>query len=42
MKERVVEPDVVVNIKWVKGLDKIEAAGEGFRIGANVILSNLL
>jgi xanthine dehydrogenase YagS FAD-binding subunit len=41
MKEHVVEPDVVVNIKWIQGLDKIESAGEGWKIGANAILSTL-
>ena len=42
MKERVVEPEVLVNIKSIRGLDQVEAAGEGWKIGANAILSTLL
>jgi xanthine dehydrogenase YagS FAD-binding subunit len=42
MKERVVEPDVLVNLKTIKGLDRVEAAGDGWKIGANAILSTLL
>jgi xanthine dehydrogenase YagS FAD-binding subunit len=42
MKERVVEPEVLVNIKSIRGLDQVEAVGEGWRIGANAILSTLL
>jgi xanthine dehydrogenase YagS FAD-binding subunit len=42
MKERVVEPDVLVNLKAIKGLDRVEAAGDGWKIGANAILSTLL
>jgi xanthine dehydrogenase YagS FAD-binding subunit len=41
MKERVVEPDVLVNIKSIQGLDKLEATGEGWKIGANATLSAL-
>jgi xanthine dehydrogenase YagS FAD-binding subunit len=42
MKDRVVEPSVVVNLKSIKGFDKIEAAGDGLRIGAGVTLASLL
>ncbi len=42
MKERIVQPDVVVNIKSIKGLDRITAAGDELRIGANVTLAGLL
>jgi len=42
MKERVVEPEVLVNVKGIAGLDKIEPAGGGLKIGANAILTNLL
>lgn len=42
MKEDVLEPEVVVNLKGIGGLDRIEAAGEGLRIGANVTLAALL
>ena len=42
MKERVVEPDVLVNLKNIQGLDLIEAAGAGWKIGANVTLTMLL
>jgi xanthine dehydrogenase YagS FAD-binding subunit len=42
MKERVVEPDVLVNLKSIQGLDRVEAAGDGWKIGANAILSELL
>jgi xanthine dehydrogenase YagS FAD-binding subunit len=42
MKERILEPDVVVNLKTIKGLDKVEAAAGGVRIGANVTLVTLL
>ena len=43
MKDRVVEPDTVVNIKSIKGLDRIgEAEGGGISLGANVRLVELL
>ena len=42
MKDRVVEPDVLVNLKSIRGFDKIEAAGAGFRIGAGVTLASLV
>lgn len=38
MKERVVNPDVVVNLKAIKGLDRID----GGKIGANVRLAELI
>lgn len=41
MKEKVLEPDTVVNIKAIEGLDTIQIA-DGLRIGANVTLSALL
>src|SRR2546423_1121722 len=34
MKERVVEPDVLVNLKSIKGFDRIETVSDGHRIGA--------
>jgi xanthine dehydrogenase YagS FAD-binding subunit len=42
MKEHVVEPDVLVNLKSIKGFDKIEAVSGGLRIGAGVTLAALL
>lgn len=42
LKERVLEPERVVNLKAIPGLAGIEAAGEGLRIGANVTLAALL
>ena len=42
MKDRVVEPSVLVNLKSIRGFDKIEAAGAGLRIGAGVTLASLL
>jgi xanthine dehydrogenase YagS FAD-binding subunit len=42
MKEDVIAPAVVVNIKSIKGLDRIEASPDGLRIGANVTLAALL
>lgn len=42
MKERVLEPAAVVNLKAIKGLDKVEGSGGGLRIGANVTLAALL
>jgi xanthine dehydrogenase YagS FAD-binding subunit len=42
MKGRVLEPDVLVNLKGIKGLDKVEAGADGIRIGANVTLTALL
>ncbi len=42
MKERVLEPEVLVNIKDIRGLGQIEAAGDGLKIGANATLSAIL
>jgi xanthine dehydrogenase YagS FAD-binding subunit len=42
IKERVVEPEVLVNLKSIRGLDQVEPAGEGWKIGANAILATLL
>lgn len=41
MKDRIIEPEAVVNIKGIKGLDAIEA-GDGLKLGANVTLTALL
>jgi xanthine dehydrogenase YagS FAD-binding subunit len=41
MKDRVLEPDVLVNLKSIAGLDKIEPAGQGHKIGANVTIAAL-
>lgn len=42
LKERVLEPERVVNLKAIPGLAKIEPAAEGYRIGANVTLAALV
>jgi xanthine dehydrogenase YagS FAD-binding subunit len=42
MKDRVVEPDVLVNLKAIKGFDKVEVVSDGLRIGAGVALAALL
>lgn len=42
MKDRVVEPNVLVNLKAIKGFDRIEAVSDGLRIGAGVTLAALL
>ena len=41
MKERIAEPDRVVNIKEIPGLDRIEAGTAGLRLGALVPLSEI-
>jgi xanthine dehydrogenase YagS FAD-binding subunit len=41
MKTYVLQPDTVVNIKLIPGTDKVEQAGDGLKIGANVRLSDL-
>jgi xanthine dehydrogenase YagS FAD-binding subunit len=41
MKNYVLQPDVLVNVKTIPGLDKIEKAGDGLKIGANVRLADL-
>jgi xanthine dehydrogenase YagS FAD-binding subunit len=42
MKDRVVEPDTLVNLKSIKGFDRIETVADGLRIGAGVTLASLL
>jgi xanthine dehydrogenase YagS FAD-binding subunit len=42
MKERVLEPEVLVNIKDIRGLGRIEAAADGLKIGANATLASIL
>lgn len=42
LKERVVEPEVIVNLKSISGFDKIEIVSDGLRIGAGVTLASLL
>jgi xanthine dehydrogenase YagS FAD-binding subunit len=42
MKERVLEPDTLVNIKDIRGLNRIEQADGGLRIGANATLAELI
>lgn len=42
MKDRVVEPEVLVNLKAIRGFDRIEAVSDGLRIGAGVTLASLL
>jgi xanthine dehydrogenase YagS FAD-binding subunit len=42
MKERVIEPESVVALKGIKGLDAIEAGAAGAKIGANATLVALI
>jgi xanthine dehydrogenase YagS FAD-binding subunit len=42
MKDRILEPDSVVDLRRIKGLDAIELGGDGARIGANATLTSLL
>src|SRR6185436_6684608 len=42
LKERVVETEVLVNLKAIKGFDRIEALSDGLRTGAGVTLEALL
>lgn len=42
LKDRVLEPDLLVNLKGIPGLDRIERDGDGLRIGAAVTLVALL
>src|SRR5262245_39692640 len=42
MKEYVLQPDTLVDIKGVSGTQKIEADGQGVKIGANVTLTEIL
>ena len=41
MKDYVLQPEVLVNIKRIPGTDKIEAAQAGLRIGANVRIADI-
>lgn len=41
MKERVAEPETVINLKSLPGLDQIEVRDDGVRIGALVTLAEL-
>lgn len=42
MKERVIEPDVVVNLKTIPGFDTIDGEGTAVRFGAGVTLTEML
>ncbi len=41
MKEYIAEPKILVNVKALPGLDKIEAGNQGWTIGANVTIAQL-
>ena len=41
MKERIIEPDRVVNLKSVPGLNHLEAGANGLRMGALVTLTEI-
>src|SRR5438874_1155679 len=41
MKERIIEPDRVVNLKSVPGLNHLEAGAKGLRLGALVTLAEI-
>jgi xanthine dehydrogenase YagS FAD-binding subunit len=41
VKERIVEPDVLVNLKTIKGLDQVKQTASGVTIGGLVTLDNL-
>ncbi len=41
LKERIIEPDRVVNLKSVPGLDRLQAGGRGLRLGALVTLTEI-
>jgi xanthine dehydrogenase YagS FAD-binding subunit len=41
VKERIVKPDVLINLRTLKGLDQITAAGGGLNIGGQVTLDAL-
>src|SRR3954454_8235135 len=41
MKERIIEPDRVVNLKSVPGLNGLRADGRGLRVGALVTLAEI-
>jgi xanthine dehydrogenase YagS FAD-binding subunit len=38
VKERLIMPDVLVNLKTIQGLDRVEARGQGLKIGGLVTL----
>lgn len=42
MKDHILEPDVVVDLKRIDGMDGIELAADGATLGANVTLSDIL
>jgi xanthine dehydrogenase YagS FAD-binding subunit len=42
MKERIVEPELVVNLKSIKGLDALGGAAGSFTIGANATITAIL
>jgi xanthine dehydrogenase YagS FAD-binding subunit len=42
MKDRIVEPDAVVDLRRIKGSDAIEVTADGAKIGANATLTSLL
>ena len=41
MKDRVIQPDMLVNLKPIKGLDQVTAAGGGLTIGGLITLDTL-
>jgi xanthine dehydrogenase YagS FAD-binding subunit len=41
MKDRVIQPDMLVNLKPIKGLDRVTAAGGGLTIGGLITLDTL-
>jgi xanthine dehydrogenase YagS FAD-binding subunit len=41
VKERIVEPDVLVNLKTIKGLDQVKPANDGVNIGGLITLDAL-
>ena len=41
VKERIVSPDVLVNLKTIKGLDQVESARGGVTIGGQITLDTL-
>ncbi len=41
VKERIVKPDVLINLKTIKGLDQVASAGGGVNIGGQITLDAL-
>jgi xanthine dehydrogenase YagS FAD-binding subunit len=41
VKERIVEPDILIHLSGIKGLDQVEAKGETVRIGGQITLDSL-